>query len=44
MSEQATREVVEAVWRLESTRLIAGLVRIVRVVWENDRIPFLQPI
>ena len=30
MSEQATREVVEAVWRLESTRLIAGLVRIVR--------------
>ena len=32
MSEQATREVVEAVWRLESTRLIAGLVRIVRDV------------
>ena len=28
----ATQEAIEAVWRLESTRLIAGLVRIVRDV------------
>jgi RNA polymerase sigma factor (sigma-70 family) len=29
---RTTREAIEAVWRLESTRLIAGLVRIVRDV------------
>ena len=32
MSDQATAETIEAVWRLESTRLIAGLVRMVRDV------------
>lgn len=32
MGEQATRAAIEAVWRLESTRLIAALVRIVRDV------------
>ena len=32
MTSSTTREAVEAVWRLESTRLIAGLVRIVRDV------------
>jgi RNA polymerase sigma factor (sigma-70 family) len=32
VTNSATREAVEAVWRLESTRLIAGLVRIVRDV------------
>ncbi|TDC50947.1 RNA polymerase sigma factor [Jiangella ureilytica] len=32
MTEETTRAAVEAVWRLESTRLIAGLVRIVRDV------------
>ncbi|SDU77645.1 RNA polymerase sigma factor [Jiangella alkaliphila] len=32
MSEETTRAAVEAVWRLESTRLVAGLVRIVRDV------------
>ena len=32
MTDQTTQEVIEAVWRLESTRLIAGLVRIVRDV------------
>ena len=32
MSDQATAEVIEAVWRLESTRLVAGLVRMVRDV------------
>ena len=32
MTNATTREAVEAVWRLESTRLIAGLVRIVRDV------------
>ncbi|HEX5907164.1 MAG TPA: DUF6596 domain-containing protein [Propionibacteriaceae bacterium] len=32
MTESTTQEAVEAVWRLESTRLIAGLVRIVRDV------------
>jgi RNA polymerase sigma factor (sigma-70 family) len=32
MTEPTTQEAVEAVWRLESTRLIAGLVRIVRDV------------
>jgi RNA polymerase sigma factor (sigma-70 family) len=30
--DQTTQEAIEAVWRLESTRLIAGLVRIVRDV------------
>ena len=32
MSDQATAEAIEAVWRLESTRLVAGLVRMVRDV------------
>ena len=32
MTNATTREAVEAVWRLESTRLIAGLVRMVRDV------------
>ena len=32
MTNSTTREAVEAVWRLESTRLIAGLVRMVRDV------------
>jgi RNA polymerase sigma factor (sigma-70 family) len=32
MTSSTTQEAVEAVWRLESTRLIAGLVRIVRDV------------
>ncbi|WP_448811596.1 RNA polymerase sigma factor [Agromyces bauzanensis] len=32
MAEQATRAAIEAIWRLESTRLIAALVRIVRDV------------
>ncbi|SED64534.1 RNA polymerase sigma factor [Jiangella alba] len=32
MSDETTRAAVEAVWRLESTRLVAGLVRIVRDV------------
>ena len=31
-SDGATRKVVEAVWRIESARLIGGLVRIVRDV------------
>ena len=30
MRDQATAETIEAVWRLESTRLVAGLVRMVR--------------
>ncbi len=32
MSDQTTAAAIEAVWRLESTRLIAGLVRMVRDV------------
>ena len=32
MTDGTTHEAIEAVWRLESTRLIAGLVRIVRDV------------
>jgi RNA polymerase sigma factor (sigma-70 family) len=32
VSDQTTAEAIEAVWRLESTRLIAGLVRMVRDV------------
>lgn len=32
MSERTTHEVVEAVWRIESARLIGGLVRLVRDV------------
>jgi RNA polymerase sigma factor (sigma-70 family) len=32
VTDPTTQEVIEAVWRLESTRLIAGLVRIVRDV------------
>jgi RNA polymerase sigma factor (sigma-70 family) len=32
VSDQATAETIEAVWRLESTRLVAGLVRMVRDV------------
>ena len=32
MTDRTTQETIEAVWRLESTRLIAGLVRIVRDV------------
>ncbi|HEY6685903.1 MAG TPA: RNA polymerase sigma factor [Propionibacteriaceae bacterium] len=32
MTDQTTQKAIEAVWRLESTRLIAGLVRIVRDV------------
>ena len=32
MSDETTRAAIEAVWRLESTRLIAALVRIVRDV------------
>ena len=32
MTDATTQEAIEAVWRLESTRLIAGLVRIVRDV------------
>ena len=32
MSDRTTAEAIEAVWRLESTRLIAGLVRMVRDV------------
>ena len=32
MSDAATQQTIEAVWRLESTRLIAGLVRMVRDV------------
>jgi len=32
VTDAATQEAIEAVWRLESTRLIAGLVRIVRDV------------
>lgn len=32
MGDEATRAAIEAVWRLESTRLIAALVRIVRDV------------
>ncbi|HZA74282.1 MAG TPA: RNA polymerase sigma factor [Propionibacteriaceae bacterium] len=32
MSDQTTAEAIEAVWRLESTRLVAGLVRMVRDV------------
>ncbi|HZL74089.1 MAG TPA: sigma factor, partial [Propionibacteriaceae bacterium] len=32
MTDPTTHEAVEAVWRLESTRLIAALVRMVRDV------------
>jgi RNA polymerase sigma factor (sigma-70 family) len=32
VADRTTQETIEAVWRLESTRLIAGLVRIVRDV------------
>src|SRR5262245_15066987 len=32
MAETTTREAIEAVWRIESARLIGGLVRIVRDV------------
>ncbi len=32
MTNQATAETIDAVWRLESTRLVAGLVRMVRDV------------
>jgi RNA polymerase sigma-70 factor (ECF subfamily) len=32
VTPEATREAVEAVWRIESARLIGGLVRIVRDV------------
>src|SRR6516225_432312 len=32
MAETATREAIEAVWRIESARLIGGLIRIVRDV------------
>jgi len=32
VTDSTTQETIEAVWRLESTRLIAGLVRIVRDV------------
>ena len=32
MGDETTRAAIEAVWRLESTRLIAALVRIVRDV------------
>ena len=32
VTDPTTQEAIEAVWRLESTRLIAGLVRIVRDV------------
>jgi len=32
VSDQTTAEAIEAVWRLESTRLVAGLVRMVRDV------------
>jgi RNA polymerase sigma factor (sigma-70 family) len=32
VTDRTTQETIEAVWRLESTRLIAGLVRIVRDV------------
>lgn len=32
MSGGATRQAIEAVWRIESARLIGGLVRIVRDV------------
>jgi hypothetical protein len=30
VTNPTTQEAIEAVWRLESTRLIAGLVRILR--------------
>jgi predicted RNA polymerase sigma factor len=32
MSELATRGAIEAVWRIESARLLGGLVRMVRDV------------
>jgi predicted RNA polymerase sigma factor len=32
MAEAATRKAIEAVWRIESPRLIGGLVRMVRDV------------
>jgi len=32
MAEQTTRKAIEAVWRIESARLIGGLVRMVRDV------------
>ena len=32
MAEAATRKAIEAVWRIESARLIASLVRMVRDV------------
>src|SRR5215475_13099100 len=32
MAEQTTRSAIEAVWRIESARLIGGLVRMVRDV------------
>ena len=32
MTDATTHETIEAVWHLESTRLIAGLVRMVRDV------------
>jgi predicted RNA polymerase sigma factor len=32
VTDPTTQEAIEAVWRLESTRLIAGLVRMVRDV------------
>src|SRR5213080_4462642 len=32
MAETATRKTIEAVWRIESARLIGGLVRLVRDV------------
>ena len=32
MTEATTRKAIEAVWRIESARLIGGLVRLVRDV------------
>jgi predicted RNA polymerase sigma factor len=32
VTDPTAREAIEAVWRLESTRLVAGLVRMVRDV------------
>jgi predicted RNA polymerase sigma factor len=32
VTDPTTQQAIEAIWRLESTRLIAGLVRIVRDV------------
>ena len=39
MTGGATRKTIEAVWRIESARLIGGLVRVVEGSAEPSRVP-----